>query len=128
MKSQNMTTLHLRKSINRSPLRRGLLLIPLVLACFALVPAARAALPPPTPDGGYPNGNTAEGSGALFSLTTGTNNTANGDTALNHNTIGFNNTAIGNTALFANSSGQRNTATGHNSLLTNTAGSYNTAD
>jgi len=127
-KSKNMTTLHLRKSINRSPLRCGLLLIPLALACFALAPAARAALPPPTPDGGYPNGNTAEGSGALFSLTTGTNNTANGDTALNHNTIGFNNTAIGNTALFANSSGQRNTATGHNSLLTNTTGSYNTAD
>src|SRR6476659_7410279 len=127
-KSKNMTTLHLRKSINRSPLRCGLLLIPLALACFALAPAARAALPPPTPDGGYPNGNTAEGAGALFSLTTGTNNTANGDTALNHNTIGFNNTAIGNTALFTNSSGQRNTATGHNSLLTNTTGSYNTAD
>src|SRR6476661_6161140 len=110
-KSKNMTTLHLRKSINRSPLRCGLLLIPLALACFALAPAARAALPPPTPDGGYPNGNTAEGSGALFSLTTG-----------------FNNTAIGNTALNHNSSGQRNTATGHNSLLTNTTGSYNTAD
>jgi len=123
-----MTTLHLKKSINRSPLRRGLLLIPLALTCFALAPAAKAALPPPTPDGGYPNGNTAEGSGALFSLTTGTNNTADGDTALNHNTIGFNNTAIGNTALFTNSSGQRNTATGHNSLLTNTTGSYNTAD
>jgi hypothetical protein len=128
MRSKNMTTLYFRKSINRSPFRRRLLLIPLALACFALAPAARAALPPPTPDGGYPNGNTAEGSGALFSLTTGTNNTANGDTALNHNTIGFNNTAIGNTALFANSSGQRNTATGHNSLLTNTTGSYNTAD
>jgi hypothetical protein len=99
------------------------------LACFALVfTSARAALPPPTPDGGYPNGNTAEGAGALFSLTTGANNTADGDTALNHNTIGFNNTAIGNTALFTNSSGQRNTATGHNSLLSNTTGSYNTAD
>jgi hypothetical protein len=109
-------------------LRRSLLLIPLGLACFALAPAARAVLPPPTPDGGYPNGNTAEGAGALFSLTTGTNNTAIGDTALNHNTIGFNNTAIGNTALFTNSSGQRNTATGHNSLLSNTTGSYNTAD
>ena len=123
-----MPTLYFRKSINRSPFRRGFLLIPLALACFAFSPAARAALPPPTPDGGYPNGNTAEGAGALFSLTTGTNNTANGDTALNHNTIGFNNTAIGNTALFANSSGQKNTATGHNSLLTNTTGSDNTAD
>ena len=122
-----MTTLQLRKSINRLPLRRGLLLIPLALACFALAPAARAVLPPPTPDGGYPNGNTAEGSGALFSLTTGTNNTANGDTALNHNTTGYNNTAIGNTALYNNTGGYKNTATGHNSLLTNTTGNYNTA-
>jgi hypothetical protein len=81
-------------------LRRSLLLIPLGLACFALAPAARAALPPPTPDGGYPNGNTADGTGALFSLTTGTNNTAIGDTALNHNTIGFNNTAIGNCPFY----------------------------
>jgi hypothetical protein len=128
MKTKHMTTLHPRTSTNRSPLRRSLLLIPLGLACFALAPAARAVLPPPTPDGGYPNGNTAEGAGALFSLSTGTNNTAIGDTALNHNTIGFNNTAIGNTALFTNSSGQRNTATGHNSLLSNTTGSYNTAD
>ncbi|HJW38850.1 MAG TPA: tail fiber domain-containing protein [Candidatus Udaeobacter sp.] len=122
-----MTTLHFRKSINRLPFRRGLLLIPLALACFALAPAARAVLPPPTPDGGYPNGNTAEGSGALFSLTTGTNNTANGDTALNHNTTGYNNTAIGNTALYNNTGGYKNTATGHNSLLTNTTGNYNTA-
>ena len=32
-----MTTLHLKKSIGRSPLRRGLLLVPLLLACFAAV-------------------------------------------------------------------------------------------
>jgi uncharacterized coiled-coil protein SlyX len=127
MKSKNMTTLHLRKSIGRSPLRRCLLLIPLALACFALAPAARAALPPPTPDGGYPNGNTAEGTGALFSLTTGTNNTANGDTALNHNTIGYNNTAIGNTALYSNTTGYKNAANGHNALLSNTTGFQNTA-
>ena len=84
-----MTTVYLRKSINRSALRRALLLlIPLALACFAFALEAQAVLPPPTPDGGYPNGNTAEGSGALLSLTTGTNNTADGDTALHHNTIG----------------------------------------
>jgi uncharacterized coiled-coil protein SlyX len=127
MKTKHMTTLQLRKSINRLPLRRGLLFIPLAVACFALASAARAVLPPPTPDGGYPNGNTAEGSGALLSLTTGTNNTANGDTALNHNTTGYNNTAIGNTALYNNTGGYKNTATGHNSLLTNTTGNYNTA-
>jgi hypothetical protein len=30
-------------------------------ACFGLSPTAQALLPPPPPDGGYPNGNTAEG-------------------------------------------------------------------
>ena len=66
--TKNMTTLRLRKSIGRSPLRLALLLIPLGLACFALSPAAQALVP--APDGDYPNGNTAEGDGALLSLTT----------------------------------------------------------
>jgi hypothetical protein len=127
MKSQNMTTLQLGKSIKRLLLGRGLLLIPLALGCFALAPAARAALPPPTPDGGYPNGNTAEGTGALFALTTGTNNTADGFYALDHNTTGYDNTAIGNTALTSNTGGYKNTATGHNALYYNTTGDYNTA-
>ena len=34
MKPKNMTTLHFRKSIGRSPLRRGFLLIPLAIALF----------------------------------------------------------------------------------------------
>src|ERR1700686_2136582 len=38
MKTKNMTTLHLRNSISRSPLRRGFLLIALV--CLALSPTA----------------------------------------------------------------------------------------
>jgi hypothetical protein len=42
MKTKNMTTLHLRKSIGLSPLRLGFLLIPLVLVCFGLSPAVRA--------------------------------------------------------------------------------------
>jgi hypothetical protein len=41
----------------------------LALTSFALSPWARAV--DPAPDGGYPNGNTAEGEDALFSLTTG---------------------------------------------------------
>jgi hypothetical protein len=94
---------------------------------FALSPAARATLPPPAPDGGYPNGNTAEGTGALFSLTTGTNNTAGGFYALDHNTTGYDNTAIGNTALYSNTGGYKNTANGHNALYYNTTGDYNTA-
>src|SRR5438045_3855574 len=100
-----MTTLHLRKSSGRSPLRlglprvqpiwiiRGFFLMPLVLACFALAPAARGVTP--APDGGYPNGNTAEGTNALFSLTTGANNTAIGLQALYGDTTGFANTATG---------------------------------
>ena len=86
-----MTTLQLRKSIGRSPLRHGFLLIPLVVACFALSPIALAVNPPP--DGGYPNGNTAEGENALFNLTTGRQNTAIGFEALSNNTTGDANTA-----------------------------------
>src|SRR5947207_14916681 len=99
MKTKHMTTLHLRNSIGRSPLRRALLLIPLVLACFGLSPSSRAVTP--APDGGYPNNNTAEGFTALFSLTTGYNNTANGAKALSRNTTAYNNTAKGCTARYS---------------------------
>src|SRR6266705_1900060 len=85
-----------RDSLNRSPWRRGFLLIPLALACFGLSPAARAVDPPP--DGGYPNFTTAEGESALFSLTTGTNNTAVGFHALFDVTTGSRNTATGQSA------------------------------
>ena len=83
---RNMTTPSLAISIGRSRSRLALLLIPLVFACFALSPDGRAVSPPP--DGGYPNNNTAEGSDALFSLTTGTDNTAIGFDALYSNTGG----------------------------------------
>jgi hypothetical protein len=144
MKTKNMTTLHLRKSIGRSPLRLGLLLLPLalVLVCFALSPTARAV--DPSPDGGYPNFNTAEGTDALFNLTTGFNNTAVGfdalfsntsgddntavgSQALDHNTTGFSNTAIGFLALNSNTTGILNTAVGLQALNSNTTGSANTA-
>ena len=58
------------------PLRRSLVLIPLVLACFGFSPAMQAVSPPP--DGGYAGGNTAEGTQALQSLSTGSANTAIG--------------------------------------------------
>ena len=45
MKTKNITTLDLKKSISRSPLRLGLLLIPLTLAALALSPAAWANPP-----------------------------------------------------------------------------------
>ena len=129
-----MTTLHPKKSINRSSLRYGYLLIPLVLACFALVPTARAQLPSPAPDGGYPGNNTAEGDGALSSVqisaTTGNgiDNTAIGFDALFSNTTGSSNTAIGFEALLSNTTGVGNTATGLKALKKNTTGGGNTAN
>ena len=122
MKTKNIKTPHLKHSINRSFLRLGLLLIPLVLCCFGLSPTARAA------DGGLPGFNTAEGVGALSSLTTGTANTGLGENALKSNTAGNNNTATGSGALFSSSTGSNNTATGNQALVLNTAGTNNTAN
>jgi hypothetical protein len=119
------TTSLARDSISRSPLRYGLFLIPLVLAGFALSPAAKAVDPPP--DGGYPGANTAEGEDALFSLTTGTDNTAIGFNALYSNTTGDSNTATGSGALVSNTTGIRNTANGFAALGSNTTGERNTA-
>src|SRR5262245_37992825 len=93
--------------------------IVLVLACFGLSPVAKALLPPPAPDGGYPNYNTAEGNGALFNLTTGRSNTATGFTALYNNTTGNSNTATGINALFSNTIGDKNTAIGDAALYSN---------
>jgi len=107
-------------------LRYGLFLIPLVFAAFAFSPTAQAQLSPP-PDGGYPNDTTAEGTDALFSLTTGTDNTAIGFDALYSNTTGDSNTATGSQALLSNTTGVRNTADGFAALQTNTTGERNTA-
>src|SRR5262249_47038690 len=108
------TTPIITNSMNRSPLGRASLLIPLVLASFPLPPWLQAKLPSRAPAGGSPNGNTAEGDGALSNLTTGSFNTAVGSVALFHNTTGDSNTAIGQGALFNNTtigdvSGNNNT-------------------
>src|SRR6202023_167775 len=128
METKNMTTLHLRKSIGRSPLRRGRLLIALALCCFGLSPAPKAFGVTPAPDGGYPGGNTAEGDNALFNLTTGTYNTANGVQALFSDTTGVKNTANGAFALPSNTTGNNNTANGAFALSADTAGDSNTAN
>src|SRR5438270_13989061 len=120
-----MTTLHVKKSIDRSPLRRGFPIVFVVLGLFALSPVALAVSPPP--DGGYPNQNTAEGDQALLSLTTGVGNTADGFSALFRNTTGFWNTAIGSSALRKNTTGPYNTAVGVQALYSNTIGYWNTA-
>jgi hypothetical protein len=73
-------------------------------------------------------GNTAVGSKALFSNTTGHNNTANGASALYSNTYGAQNTACGFNALYSNTDGYNNTANGFNALYSNTWGVGNTAN
>jgi hypothetical protein len=122
-----MTTLYLRNSISRLPLRPGLLLVPLALAWFALWPCPQAFGVTPAPDGGYSGFNTAEGQNALQSLTSGQDNTAIGFQALYHNNGSYN-TAEGFRALFSNTSGTQNTANGVNALISNTTGNYNTAN
>jgi hypothetical protein len=100
------------------------ILIIFALVCFALLPVAQAVVPPP--DGGYPGGNTAEGTNALLSLTTGQWNTAVGLNSLSSNDTGFYNTAIGSGALRFNTASY-NTAAGHNALFSNRFADYNTA-
>ena len=113
-------------SKNLSRLRYGIFVIRVALVWFALSPTAQAQLSP-APDGGYPNDNTAEGTDALFSLTTGTENTAIGFDALTSNTTGDSNTATGSIALGSNTTGVRNTANGFAALNSNTTGERNTA-
>jgi hypothetical protein len=110
-----------------------------VLACLLFAPTGQGVTPPP--DGGYPGGNTAEGTQALnsiilpvparggevgalrntangyqtlFSLTTSSDNTATGYQALFSITIGNGNTAMGAGALFGLGTGLNNTAVGFN--------------
>ncbi len=132
-----MTTLHLRKSIGRSPLRlglprvqatsiiRGFLLIPLLLACPGLAPVAQAV--GPDTEGAILGSNNGEGVGVLVSRTTGVWNTGTGFEALNHLTAGNQNMATGLRALSNNTNGGFNTATGVFSLFSNTSGFFNTA-
>ena len=100
-------------------------LISFSIVCFALIQNAQALNPPP--DGGYPEGNTAEGQAALFSLTTGVANTAVGWLALNTLDTGKLNTAIGAGTLIGNTANQ-NTATGAGALFNNGTGGNNTAN
>jgi len=110
----------------------SLLVIPLVLACFALLPRAQAAtpelLPAPAPDGFYNGFNTAEGLNALFNVNpaVGQFNTALGFAALKFDTSGAHNTAVGAQALL-NNNGSFNTAVGENALVHNTTGHLNMA-
>jgi hypothetical protein len=103
-----------------------LLPILLTLLSLPLVGHKLQAVVPP-PDGGYPGENTAEGTHALFSLTTGEFNTAIGWLALQSNTGAWYNTAVGAGALFSNRGEGQNTATGAGALFNN-FGANNTAN
>jgi hypothetical protein len=71
--------------------------------------------------------NTAYGTGALASDTSGIENTAFGSYALHLNTTANYNTALGTAALYSNTTGYDNTASGFEALAVNTTGSENTA-
>jgi trimeric autotransporter adhesin len=117
------TTTSSRNSIHSSLRRCGLLLIPLLLAYFALSPQARAVCQ----EGCLTNQNTVLGDDALLNNTTSFNNTATGYQALFSNTTGYVNTATGDDALNTNTTGSENTATGYQALFSNTTGLANTA-
>jgi Chaperone of endosialidase len=110
----------------RSRARRTVLnktFVVMMTGLFSFV-SSEAGIPPP--GGGNANGNTAEGTQALFSNTTGNANTAIGVGALYKNTTGTGNTATGMAALGSNTTGFANTAIGAKALLTAT-GNYNVA-
>jgi hypothetical protein len=82
---------------------QSLTVIPFVITTFAFLSIAEAVVPPP--DGGYAGANTAEGTDALLSLTSGIANTAVGASALLQDTTGSYNVGIGSGTLALNISG-----------------------
>ena len=111
--------------IPRPSLRRGFLLILLLLGCFGLAPMAQAV--GPDTDGAIPGSNNGEGLGVLVTRTVGVWNTGTGFQALNHLTGGNQNTATGLRALTSDTNGGFNTATGVFSLFSNANGFFNSA-
>jgi uncharacterized coiled-coil protein SlyX len=114
----DLSTLHAMK------IKKAVFLIILPVICLVLLPRTQAVVPPP--DGGYPGFNTAEGTNALFGLTTGAANTAVGWFSLFSNAEGSFNTGVGVGTLVLNTA-DSNTAVGAAALLLNTTGTENTA-
>src|SRR6266496_2117816 len=113
------------------------------LVCFGLCQQVRSATDTPDPGGSLPVSNTADGQGALLSLTTGLYNSAFGflsvlslsdanfDTGVGAGALlvdnGGQNTAVGAGALFSNTTGSPNTAVGAFAMFFNVDGSSNAA-
>src|SRR6266513_1996971 len=96
------------------------------LVCFGLCQQVQSATDTPDP-GSLPTSNTADGQGALGSLTTGLYNSAFGFlSVLSLSDANFD-TGVGAGALLVDNGGE-NTAVGAGALLSNTTGSPNTAD
>jgi len=100
--------------------------VALIAALGAIVGIAYAAQPPHVVVSDA-SGNTAMGTQALLSLSSGVQNTAAGYSALQANTTGSYNTAAGTYALANNTEGSANTGAGYGTLITNTTGINNTA-
>src|SRR5438876_7178446 len=113
------------------------------LVCFGLCGQVQSATDTPDPGGSLPTSNTADGQGALGSLTTGLYNSAFGflsvlslsdanfDTGIGAGALlvdnGGENTAVGAGDLFSNTTGTSNTANGTFALFSNVIASSNTA-
>jgi hypothetical protein len=107
------------------PFRRGFLLIPLILLCFAFSPQMRAQCG--SPDPGCPGGNLAEGIFSLANLIPGGfYNTGIGAFSLLSVTDSSFNTGVGAGSLLSTSAAE-GTAVGAGALLSNTTGANNTA-
>jgi trimeric autotransporter adhesin len=132
--------------------KRNIIAVLSALVCVGLCQQVQAAPAPETPDPGSVGGslNTADGTKALGSVTTGIANSAFGWFSLSSNTDGsfntgcgagaldlnvgnqstgegVNNTAVGGAASLLNSTGSNNVAVGTAALELNTAGPFNTA-
>src|SRR5438552_10498252 len=113
------------------------------LVCFGLCQQVQSATDTPDPGGSLTTSNTADGQGALGSLSTGLYNSAFGflsvlslsdanfDTGIGAGALlvdnGGENTAVGAGALFSNTNAADNTAVGTFAMFTNAGGTDNTA-
>jgi len=111
--------------IQRSLGRPALLLVSLLIGFFALCQEVQSATDTPDP-GAKPLSNTADGQGALLSITTGLYNSAFGFDSLLSITDGNFCTGVGAGTLLVNT-GDQNTAVGAGALLSNADGENNSA-